>query len=99
MSALPFVAPLMVLASALWAVLPLLYVHRRRAGSVIAASHLGATVVILRPWAGEWYGDEGVWLVVVFGQGGLVALGRLVFEVSPLGARRRSRSRVRGGRP
>ncbi|MEV6199049.1 hypothetical protein AB0M64_03645 [Streptomyces sp. NPDC051771] len=96
MSVLPVVAPLMVFVSTAWAVLPLLCIRRRRAGLVLSTVHLGMTVVILRPWAAEWYWDEGALLVMVFGQGGLVALGRLAFEASPLGVRRASRSRDRG---
>ncbi|KAA6211226.1 hypothetical protein CP979_32840 [Streptomyces filamentosus] len=92
MSVLPFAAPLMVLVSTVWAVVPLLCIRRRRTGLVLSASHLGVTVVILRPWAVEWYWDEGALLVMVFGQGCLVALGRLAFEASPLGARRATRS-------
>ncbi|WP_189852919.1 hypothetical protein [Streptomyces omiyaensis] len=53
MSVLPFAAPLMVLVSAVWTVVPLLCIRRRRTGLVLSASHLGVTVVILRPWAVE----------------------------------------------
>ncbi len=87
MSGLPFVAPLLVLVSALWSVAPLLCPHRRRPGVVVALLHLVATAAILRPWDPERYAGDGVWMVLVFGQGALVALGRLAFEASPLGAR------------
>ncbi|MFF7203276.1 hypothetical protein [Streptomyces sp. NPDC008141] len=88
MSGLPFVAPVMLLASTLWAILPLLCPRRRRAGIIISVSHLIAAPVITRPWTENWYWHDGAWLILVFGQGTLIALGRLVFEVSPLGARR-----------
>jgi len=87
-SALPFVAPWLVLASTFWATLPLTFPRRRRAGTLIALTHLLATAAITRPWTPDWYGRDGVWLILVFGQGALVALGRLAFELSPLGARR-----------
>lgn len=89
MSGLPFFAPWLVLASTLWAVLPLLWPRQRRAGAVIAVSHLLLTLVIARPWSENWYGDDGAWLLLVLGQGALIALGRLAFELSSLGARRR----------
>ncbi|MBA2951132.1 hypothetical protein [Streptomyces himalayensis] len=88
MSGLPFVAPWLVLLSALWAMLPLLYLRQRRAGTVIAVSHLTATLAITQPWTENWYWDDGSRLILVLGQGTLIALGRLVFELSPLGARR-----------
>ncbi|MBN3932564.1 hypothetical protein IQ279_23605 [Streptomyces verrucosisporus] len=88
MSGLPFLAPWLVLVSVLWAVPPLLCPRQRRTGIVIAASHLIGTLAITWPWTENWYWDSGWWLILVFGQGALVALGRLVFELSPLGARR-----------
>lgn len=88
MSGLPFFAPWLVLASVLWAMLPFLCARQRRAGIVIAVSHLIGTLAITQPWTENWYWDVGWWLILVFGQGTLVALGRLVFELSPLGARR-----------
>ncbi|WP_327370531.1 hypothetical protein [Streptomyces sp. NBC_01217] len=89
MSGLPFVAPLMVLASLLWGMPPLLYPRRRRAGVTIAVSHLIVTLAITRPWTEDWYWHDGAWLMLVFGHGALIALGRLGFELSPLGTRRR----------
>ncbi|MFJ1878445.1 hypothetical protein [Streptomyces chartreusis] len=87
MSGLPFVAPLIVLASLLWAMPPLLFPQRRRVGITIAVSHLIITLAITRPWAEDWYWRDGVWLILVFGHGTLIALGRLGFELSPLGTR------------
>ncbi|MFG3660084.1 hypothetical protein [Streptomyces sp. NPDC047706] len=87
MSGLPFFAPWLVLVSVLWVILPLLCPRQRRAGIVLAVSHLVATAAITRPWTDNWYWDAGWWLVLVFGQGTLAALGRLAFELSPLGAR------------
>ncbi|GAA4892015.1 hypothetical protein GCM10023237_07610 [Streptomyces coeruleoprunus] len=49
--------------------------------------HLLATFAIARPWTEGWYWRDGALLVLVLGQGTLVALGRLAFELSPLGAR------------
>jgi hypothetical protein len=92
MSALPFLAPWLSLASALWTVLPLVFPRRRRAGAVLALIHLTATFTITRPWTTDWYWRDGVLLVLVLGPGTLTALGRLVFELSPLGTRRRSRN-------
>ncbi|MGW7194576.1 hypothetical protein [Streptomyces chryseus] len=89
MSSLPFVAPLMVLASMLWAMPPLLCPRRRQVGIVIAVSHLIVTLAITRPWTEDWYWHDGAWQVLVLGQGTVLALGRLAFELSPLGARRR----------
>ncbi|MFJ8073770.1 hypothetical protein ACIQ7Q_07460 [Streptomyces sp. NPDC096176] len=88
MSGLPFFAPWLVLASALWALLPCLFPRQRRRGIVVAVSHLIGTLLITQPWAENWYWDVGWWLIFVFGQGTLVALGRLAFELSPLRARR-----------
>nr|WSX53841.1 hypothetical protein OG409_35925 [Streptomyces sp. NBC_00974] len=68
--------------------LPLVYPRRRRAGVIIAASHLIVTLTITRPWTEDWYWHDGVLLILVFGQGTLIALGRLAFELGPLGARR-----------
>ncbi|MGW5638519.1 hypothetical protein [Streptomyces sp. NPDC003832] len=100
MSALPFLAPWLVPASLLWSVLPLLRLRQRRAGIVIALSHLAGTMLIAQPWSTNWYWETGWWMLLVLGQGTLVALGRLVFELSPLGARRRSTtSRPSGGDP
>ncbi|MEJ8639449.1 hypothetical protein [Streptomyces sp. MS2.AVA.5] len=96
MSGLPFVAPVMVLVSTLWAMLPLLCPRRRRAGIVIAVSHLIATPAITRPWTEDWYWHDGAWLILVFGQGALVALGRLAFELSPFGLRRLRATRPPG---
>ncbi|MGX1274524.1 hypothetical protein [Streptomyces phaeoluteigriseus] len=90
MSALPFVAPWLVLASALWTMLPLACPRRRQAGVAVALTHLIATLAITHPWTEGWYWRDGALLVLVLGQGALVALGRLAFELSPLGARRRS---------
>lgn len=90
MSALPFLAPWLALASALWTMLPLMFPRRRRAGILIALAHLLATAALTRPWTEGWYGRDGAWMVLVFGQGILVSLGRLAFELSPLGARSRS---------
>ncbi|MEV7993944.1 hypothetical protein AB0O67_19110 [Streptomyces sp. NPDC086077] len=89
MHGLVFAAPWLVLASTLWAMLPLVFLRRRRAGVIIALSHLIVTAAITRPWTEDWYGRDGAWLLLVFGQGTLVALGRLTFELSPLAARRR----------
>ncbi|MEU9214624.1 hypothetical protein AB0D27_43920 [Streptomyces sp. NPDC048415] len=89
MCGLAFVAPLVVLSSMLWAMLPFLCPRRRRAGIIIAVSHLIVTLAIMRPWAEDWYWRDGAWLILVFGQGTLIALGRLAFELSPLGARHR----------
>ncbi|MEU0389608.1 hypothetical protein [Streptomyces chartreusis] len=89
MSGLPFFAPWLVVASTLWAMLPLIYPRRRQAGTVVAATHLVVTLAIARPWTEDWYWNDGAWLLLVFGQGALVALGRLAFELSPLGARHR----------
>ncbi|MGW2564123.1 hypothetical protein ACWCXB_33885 [Streptomyces sp. NPDC001514] len=89
MLGLAFVAPWMVLASTFWAMLPLLCPRRRRAGVIIAVSHLIVTLTITRPWTEDWYWRDGPWLILVFGQGTLIALGRLAYELSPLGARRR----------
>jgi hypothetical protein len=88
MSGLPFFAPWLVLASALWAMLPFLCPRQRRTGIVIAVSHIIGTLAITRPWTENWYWDVGWWLILVFGQGTLIALGRLAFELSPRGARR-----------
>ncbi|MFG3309447.1 hypothetical protein [Streptomyces wuyuanensis] len=88
MFGLAFAAPWLVLASALWAMLPLVCPRRRRAGIVITLSHLLVTLAITRPWSEGWYWRDGAWLILVFGQGALIALGRLAFELSPLGARR-----------
>ncbi|MGW7053450.1 hypothetical protein [Streptomyces sp. NPDC054887] len=68
---------------------PLACPRRRRAGVIIAVSHLLVTLAITRPWTEDWYWRSGAWLILVFGQGTLVALGRLAFELSALGARRR----------
>ncbi|MFE5509579.1 hypothetical protein ACFQ9J_03020 [Streptomyces sp. NPDC056529] len=92
MSALPFLAPWLALASALWTMLPLLFPRRRRTGIVVALVHLLATSVLTWPWTQDRYVGDEVWMVLVFGQGALVALGRLVFELSPFGARRRRAS-------
>ncbi len=89
MSGLPFVAPLIVLASLLWAIPPLLYPRRRRVGVTIAVSHLILTLSITRPWTEDWYWHDGTWLMLVFGHGTLIALGRLGFELSSLRTRRR----------
>ncbi|MGW6598993.1 hypothetical protein [Streptomyces sp. NPDC055036] len=83
-----FVVPWLAPVSALWAMLPLVYPRRRRAGVIIAISHLIVTLAITRPWTEDWYWRDGAWLILVFGQGTLIALGRLTFELSPLGARR-----------
>jgi hypothetical protein len=95
MFGLAFAAPWLVLASTLWAMLPLVCPRRRRAGSVIAISHVIVTLAITRPWTEDWYWHDGAWLILVFGQGTLIALGRLAFELSPLGARRRRATRPR----
>ncbi|MGA5192634.1 hypothetical protein [Streptomyces exfoliatus] len=88
MSALPFVAPWLALASAFWTMLPLAFPRRRRAGVLVALVHLIAAFALTRPWTEGWYWRDGAWLILVFGQGTLVALGRLAYELSPLGARR-----------
>ncbi|GGS99893.1 hypothetical protein [Streptomyces chromofuscus] len=93
MFGLAFAAPWLVLASTLWAMLPLVCPGRRRAGVVIALTHVVVTLAITRPWTEGWYWRDGAWLMLVFGQGALVALGRLAFELSPLGARRRATPR------
>ncbi|MFE0674146.1 hypothetical protein [Streptomyces sp. NPDC058867] len=90
MSGLPFLAPWLMPVSLVWAMLPLLCPRQRRTGIVIALTHLFGTVVITQPWTTNWYWDTGWWMLLVFGQGTLIALGRLVFELSPLGARRRN---------
>ncbi|MBQ0987860.1 hypothetical protein KBZ10_25745 [Streptomyces sp. F63] len=87
MSSLPFFAPWLVFVSVLWTMLPLLCPRQRRTGIVITVLHLLGTLAITRPWTDNWYWDAGWWLMFVFGQGALIALGRLVFELSPLGAR------------
>lgn len=87
MSVVPFFAPGLVLVSVLWTMLPLLYPRQRRRGVFITVSHLIGTLVITQPWTENWYWNYGWWLIFVFGQGALVALGRLVFELSPFGAR------------
>ncbi|MER5898266.1 hypothetical protein [Streptomyces sp. NPDC001876] len=89
MFGLAFVAPWLVLASTLWALVPLVLPRRRRPGIIIAVSHLIVTLAMMRPWTEDWYWHDGAWLILVFGQGSLIALGRLAFELSPLGARRR----------
>jgi hypothetical protein len=89
MHGLAFVAPWLVLASTLWAMLPLVCPRRRWVGVIIAFSHLIATLAITRPWTEDWYWGDGMWMILVFGQGTLIALGRLAFELSPLGAHRR----------
>ncbi|MFD5572691.1 hypothetical protein [Streptomyces cadmiisoli] len=94
MSGLPFVAPLIVLVSLLWSMPPLLFPRRRRAGVTIAASHLIVTLAITRPWTEDWYWHDGAWLILVFGHGTLISLGRLGFELSPLGTRRRAAFRL-----
>ncbi|MER5756106.1 hypothetical protein [Streptomyces sp. NPDC002088] len=88
MFGLAFVAPWLVLVSALWAMLPLLCPRQRRTGIVVAVAHVIATLAITRPWTENWYWGDGAWLILVFGQGALIALGRLAFELSPLGLRR-----------
>ena len=88
MSALPLIAPWLALASAFWTMLPLAFPRRRRAGALVALAHLITTVALTRPWAEGWYWRDGAWLILVFGQGTLIALGRIAFELSPLGARR-----------
>ncbi|MCQ6554957.1 hypothetical protein NPS70_17405 [Streptomyces sp. C10-9-1] len=93
MSGLAFAVPWLVPVSTLWAILPLVCPGRRRAGVVVALSHLVVTLAVTRPWTEDWYWRDGSWLVLVFGQGALVALGRLVFEISPLGARRHRTTR------
>ncbi|WP_329214649.1 hypothetical protein OG257_36480 [Streptomyces sp. NBC_00683] len=90
MFGLAFAAPWLVLASTLWALVPLAFPRRRRPGTIIALSHLIVTLAMTRPWTEGWYWRDGAWLILVFGQGALIALGRLAFELSPLGARRRS---------
>ncbi|MFF5483438.1 hypothetical protein ACFY5C_39830 [Streptomyces sp. NPDC012935] len=90
MTAVPFLAPWLALASALWTMLPLMFPRRRRAGILIALAHLLATAALMRPWTQGWYWRDGAWLLLVFGQGALVSLGRLGFELSPLGARSRT---------
>ncbi|GAA4786905.1 hypothetical protein GCM10023329_42270 [Streptomyces sanyensis] len=89
MSGLAFAVPWLVPVATLWTILPLVCPGRRRVGVVVALSHLVVTSAVARPWTEDWYWSDGWWLVLVLGQGGLVALGRLVFEISPLGARRR----------
>ncbi|MET7365620.1 hypothetical protein ABZS61_07260 [Streptomyces sp. NPDC005566] len=88
MFGLAFVAPWLVLASALWAMVPLVLPRRRRPGIIIAGSHIVVTLAMMRPWTEDWYWHDGAWLILVIGQGALIALGRLAFELSPLGARR-----------
>ncbi|MGW6688004.1 hypothetical protein [Streptomyces sp. NPDC054961] len=100
MSGLAFFAPWLVLVSTLWALLPLVCPRRRRAGVIIALSHLIVTLMLTRPWTEEWYWHDGAWQVLVFGQGTLIALGRLAFELGPLGARRpRATPRPSDGEP
>ncbi|WP_432066170.1 hypothetical protein [Streptomyces sp. C10-9-1] len=100
MSGLAFAIPWLVPVATLWTVLPLVCPGRRRAGIVVALSHLFVTLAVARPWTEDWYWRDGTLLVLVFGQGALVALGRLVFEISPLGARRRRTThRARRHRP
>lgn len=96
MSGLPFVAPWLALASALWTLLPLLFPRRRRTGIAVALVHLVATAAVVRPWTDGWYWRDGAWLVLVFGQGALVSLSRLAFELSPFGARRGARAEPGG---
>ncbi|MFE6041024.1 hypothetical protein [Streptomyces sp. NPDC056452] len=99
MFGLAFAAPWLVLASTLWALVPLAFPRRRRPGTVIALSHLIVTLAMTRPWTEDWYWRDGAWLILVFGQGALIASGRLVFELSPLGARRREKTQPQGGDP